>query len=231
MIKLAAFDIAGTTVNDRHLVYDALRDCVANDGVAVEPSDLAAAMGTRKDHAIAQLLKAAGRPHDDETVAGYFAVFVRLLDEYYTATPPVAIDGAEEAIGKLREQGVKVALTTGFSRDIAGTVLGHCGWSVGKDGTVDALVCSDEVAAGRPAPHLIHRAMERTGVHSVREVLAAGDTVADLRAGTNSGASLVVGVLTGPTPESALVLEPHTHIVPSVAEVPRIISEYHVELK
>ena len=62
------------------------------------------------------------------------------------------------------------------------------------DSTIDAVVCGDEVAAGRPAPYLVFRAMERTGTESVDEVLVGGDTVVDLRAGTNAGARVVLGV-------------------------------------
>lgn len=223
MISLAALDIAGTTVDDQHLVYAALRDCLTNDGVDVTPEALGANMGRRKDHAIQQLLHAARQPHDLAVVQRYYAAFTALLHEYYAATPPVAFPMVTDTIAQLRAAGIKVALTTGFSRDVAAVVLEHVGWQVGPDGMVDALVCADEVPAGRPAPHLIHRAMERTGVLDVRTVLAAGDTVADLQAGTNSGASLVVGVLTGPTPEEKLLEAPHTHIVKSVADLPEVL--------
>lgn len=223
MIELAALDIAGTTIDDRHLVYAALRDCLTTDGVEVSNASLSAAMGTRKDHAIGMLLAADDKPHDAETVTRYYTRFTELLTQYYTTTPPAALPDVESAIAKMKSWGIKVALTTGFSREIAGMVLEHAGWSVGPNGTVDTLVCSDEVAAGRPAPHLIHRAMERTGVHDVNTVITAGDTVADLLAGTNSGARLVVGVLTGPTSEAVLLEHPHTHITASAADLPGII--------
>lgn len=99
-----------------------------------------------------------------------------------------------------RATGFKVALTTGFTRDVADMVLDGVGWRVGPledGGMVDALVTADEVAAGRPAPYMIFRAMERAGVVDVRRVVVAGDTGADLVAGTRSGAGLVAGVLSG----------------------------------
>ena len=66
----------------------------------------------------------------------------------------------------------------------------------------DTVVCGSDVPAGRPAPYMIFRAMERLGVTDVARVLVAGDTPRDLEAGTNSGAAMVVGVLSEPATPS-----------------------------
>lgn len=225
MIKLCAFDIAGTTVNDHHLVYEALKDCLTNNDIEVEDNNLSKAMGQRKDHAIKMLLEAAGADHSGETVAQYYERFQELLDTYYTQKPPIAIEGALEAITAIRQSGIKVALTTGFSQEVAQMVLGRVGWTVGPEisHTVDALVTSDQVPLGRPAPYLIYRSMERTGITNISHVLTAGDTVADLQAGTNAGAGVVTAVLTGPTPKAKLLQHKHCHILDSVAEIPDLL--------
>ncbi|WP_231114568.1 HAD family hydrolase [Lentzea aerocolonigenes] len=116
---------------------------------------------------------------------------------------------------------MKVALTTGFDRPIVDGLLEVLGW--GED-VLDAVVCVDDVPAGRPAPYMIYRAMELTGTRDVRRVLTAGDTVRDLEAGTNSGAGFVVGVLSGGQTEDELKLHPHTHLLGSVAEIPALVS-------
>ncbi|HET6258112.1 MAG TPA: HAD family hydrolase [Pseudonocardia sp.] len=72
-------------------------------------------------------------------------------------------------------------------------MLAAIGWRVGEQ--LDAVVCADEVAAGRPAPDMIERAMELTGVTVPARVLVAGDTVLDVRAGHAAGAGVVVAVL------------------------------------
>ncbi len=84
-----------------------------------------------------------------------------------------------------------------------------------------ANISSSDVRQGRPAPFMIFRAMEATGVRDVRQVINVGDTPLDLQAGTNAGVSRVVGVLTGTHGEERLKREPHTHIIPSVATFPR----------
>jgi phosphonatase-like hydrolase len=112
-----------------------------------------------------------------------------------------------------------VVLNTGFDREITRFLLEALGWT---GGLVDAVVCGDDVTRGRPAPYLIFRAMERTGASSVHRVANVGDTTADLQAGHNAGVCWNIGVLSGAHDRQALESAPHTHLLPSVAEVTRL---------
>jgi phosphoglycolate phosphatase-like HAD superfamily hydrolase len=76
---------------------------------------------------------------------------------------------------------------------------------------------------GRPAPFMIFHAMAHLDIQSVGEVLKIGDTPADMLEGTNAGCRGVVGVLTGPRPVTAWGCYRHTHVIPSVAELPALI--------
>ena len=197
MIRLAAFDIAGTTVDDGGAVYEALEAAVRETGASIAATDLQTWMGAEKHEAIAELVRLGGGAPTPELVARQYERFERILAERYRAEPPVPVDGALETITELRRRGVKVALTTGFDAPIADIVLGAVGWSVGGDGAVDAVITADQVVAGRPAPYLIQHAMEATGTTDVRTVVAAGDTRVDALAGANAGCALTFGVLTG----------------------------------
>lgn len=225
-MTLIVCDIAGTTVNEDGIVYRQLRDCVERRGVGVSSDQVNAVKGTEKRSAIATLLSADGRRTSDGEVAEVFADFMDGLRRAYADHPPRPIEGAEDALSRLRAGGARIALTTGFQRSIAETVLEACGWGVagtnGESGArfvVDALVTSDTVVAGRPAPYLIHHAMELTGVTSVDEVVSAGDTVADLQAAANAGVR-GVGVLTGSVPTEVLAAQPHSLILDSLADLP-----------
>lgn len=222
VIELAVFDMAGTTVDEHGAVYAALRACVERTGAAVDEGDLQTWMGTDKREAIHALTGLGGGTPTPELVEEAYADFRGILRQAYADTPPVPLAGAEKALAELRDRGVKVALTTGFSDDVAGPLLESLGWSTGEGGNLDAVVTSDEVPRGRPAPHMIHRAMEKTGVLDVRRVLAAGDTLVDLEAGMNAGAGEVVGVLTGELSRAAMEAHPHTRVLGSVAEVPAL---------
>lgn len=235
MITLAVFDMAGTTIDDGGAVYDALRIAVEETGVRVCPAELQTWMGTEKRAAITALIELGGgdplQPADKVDAA--FDSFRATLDKLYTEQPPTPIAGVPEAIAALRASGVQVALTTGFSRDVAEGILEQLGWSIGEAAApdaptpatvVDALVCGDEVAAGRPAPYMIHRAMELTGTLAVSELIVAGDTAVDVQAGTNAGAAITIGVLSGKLDRQAFEGQPYTALLDSVAEIPAYLA-------
>lgn len=214
MIALVALDMAGTTIDDHGLVYEALADSVLETGATVAATDLQRWMGTDKLTAIRALMSLGGA--DPAGAARAFERFGLILAESYRLRPPVALPGAEETLLALRSRGVKVSLTTGFSDDVARPLLDAIGWRVGD--LLDAVVTTTEVSAGRPAPYLIHHAMEKTGVTDVAAVLAAGDTVVDLLAAHNAGV-VGVGVLTGKLTRAELSPHPHHSILDSVVDL------------
>ncbi|UFS59983.1 phosphonatase-like hydrolase [Subtercola endophyticus] len=224
MIELVAFDMAGTTIDDHGLVYDALAGAVVETGASVADADLQRWMGTDKVTAIGALMNLGGVEPTADGVAKAFVRFKVLLGEAYRGHPPVALPGVEETLRELRRRGVKVALTTGFSDDVAGPLLASLGWSTGAgpDDLLDAVVTTSDVRAGRPAPYLIQHAMELTGATDVATVLAVGDTVVDLQAAHNAGVA-GVGVLTGGLTREALAEHPHLAIIDSAAEIIRYL--------
>lgn len=221
MIELVALDMAGTTIDDHGSVYVALRRSVEETGASVAESDLQEWMGTDKLTAIGALMRLGGRDPEPARVRAAFERFGVILAEAYRDDPPVPIPGAVVALTELRRRGIRIALTTGFSDDVARPLLDSLGWSVGEgeEHLLDAVVTTSQVRAGRPAPYLIHHAMELTGVNDVRAVLAAGDTVVDLLAARNAGV-IGVGVLTGALGRAQLAEHPHDHILQSVAALP-----------
>lgn len=215
--QLAALDMAGTTVDEGGLVYDAIQAAVEADVGQKVPADLMSRWkGTSKHEAIEGILTGLGVDHSPARVDTVFHDFSERLEASYMTTAPAPIPGVEALFERLHAEGVKVALQTGYSAPVASSILKGLGWSVGD--TVDAVVTSDLVAASRPAPYLIFHAMEATGVTDVRRVLVAGDTPNDLAAGMNAGARYVLGVTTGSFSRAELEAEPHTHIVDSVVE-------------
>ncbi|WP_405796105.1 phosphonatase-like hydrolase [Streptomyces sp. NBC_01506] len=216
MIDLAVLDIAGTTVDEGGTVYRVLASVVADHAGPVSDDTIRRWMGADKREALAAL---TGRDRDD--VEALHAEFVTRLGEAYEATPPVPLTGVPEALAALRSAGVKVALTTGFDRQVTDPLLASVGWRLGDQ--LDAVVCASEVAGGRPRPHMIHRAMELTGAPTVRRVLVAGDTALDVRAGIAAGAGFVVGVLTGAQTRTELAAEHPTHVLDGVAAIPALL--------
>lgn len=219
MIELVACDMAGTTVDEHDDVYRALREAVEATGNQVSANHVQTWMGADKREAITALISLGGGMPAPGVVDAAFDDFRARLTAYYRESPPTSLPGVEQALAALRSAGIKVALTTGFSRDVADDILETLGWGTGAGGNLDAVVTSDEVPLGRPAPDMIHRAMELTGVVDLACVLAVGDTANDLAAARNAGVG-ALGVLTGKLGRAELSAFPHDGILDGVADLP-----------
>ncbi|WP_298227964.1 phosphonatase-like hydrolase [Gryllotalpicola sp.] len=219
-IALVTLDMAGTTIAEEGTVYRILKSTVEEaTGMQIPAAELAKWSGTSKHAAVRGLLEALGE--DGTRADAVFDDFKASLQAAYAAEPPTLFPGVREAVAELRARGVKVALQTGYSRDVAEPLLQVVGWAVGDD--VDALVTSDQVAHSRPAPDLILATMAATGIADPAQVLSAGDTANDLGAGTAAGVRYVVGVTTGAYTADDLARHPHTHILGSAAEIPGLL--------
>jgi phosphonatase-like hydrolase len=212
-LKLVVFDLAGTTVKDRGQVSDAFTAALSEHDIEVTPEQLSSVRGSSKRQAVLQFIPEG--PERARRAELVYDSFREHLTTSYRAEGVEPVDGAEQIFGWLREKGVRVALNTGFDRDITGLLLKALGW----EEMADAVVCGDEVRRGRPAPYLIFHAMEATGATDVREVANVGDTVLDLKAGHNARVRWNVGVLSGAHDRQLLEQAPHTHLLRSIAEL------------
>jgi phosphonatase-like hydrolase len=210
---LVVFDLAGTTVRDEGQVPTAFTEALAAHGIRVTAEEVAAVRGSSKREAILSLLPAG--PERERRAAEVFETFRARLSELY-GRGVREVPGAEELFRKLRARGVRVALDTGFDRATTELLLRALGWD---RGLADAVVTGDDVARGRPAPDLILRAMESTGIARTEDVANVGDTVLDLRAAQAAGVAWNIGVLTGAHGRESLEKEPHTQLVDSVADL------------
>jgi phosphonatase-like hydrolase len=214
-IRLVIFDVAGTIIEDHGEVLTSLQEALERNGVVAAEAELSEWKGASKMEVIRHFVEA------EEKVTRTYEDFRRLLEGNYRDRGVIPIAGAEATFGWLRERGIRMATTTGFYREVNDLILEQTGWRE----WFQASVSSSDVAQGRPSPLMILRAMELCGVVEVSEVINVGDTPLDLQAGTNAGVAGVVGVLTGLHKEERLRRERHTHIIESVAKLPRLIEE------
>jgi phosphonatase-like hydrolase len=171
-------------------------------------------MGLYKPEAIRILLSQLGKPATDELVRRLHDDFSRRMQDYYAHDPAVRpLAGANEAFRRLRAAGVRVALNTGFGRDIMDVILDRVNW---RD-AVDATICSDEVARGRPAPDMIRALAARFGIAEPAQIAKVGDTLADIDEGLRAGCGLVIGVLTGTGVRDEFAARPGIAVAPDVS--------------
>ncbi|HXZ54093.1 MAG TPA: phosphonatase-like hydrolase [Burkholderiales bacterium] len=215
-IVLVCFDMAGTTVVDDGQVPEAFTSALAEHGITIGEGRIRDVRGASKRQAILDLLPPG--PGREERAARALAAFRDHLARLYRGTVR-EIPGAAGVFRWLRARGVRVALNTGFDRETAQMLLDALGWS---RGAVDAVVCGDDVARGRPAPDMILRSMQLTGAARADAVASVGDTVLDLQAAHSAGTGWNIGVLSGAHERSRLAAQPHTHLLGSVAELPAL---------
>ncbi len=219
-LELVVFDIAGTTVNDEDGVGRALRGALQDVGISVTLEASNAVMGLPKPIAIRQLIVQVDpdsqQLHQIDQIHRDFET--RMIRFYQSDPSVVEIEGAAEFFGRLRAQGIKVGLNTGFSRIITDVILRRLGWGIGE--VIDAVVSSDEVERGRPDPAMIQRLAAELGVSDPAKIAKVGDTPADLQEGTNAGCRFIIGVCSGTHRRDELLSEPHTHLVDSIRDLP-----------
>jgi phosphonatase-like hydrolase len=224
-IKLAVFDMAGTTLEDKDFVADALVKAFEKQDLYISHKHANTKMGIPKLVAIRELLDELfeDTPDNlDELVNTIYADFKETILDFYTNSK--AVKGklnAVRAMLALKNADVKVALATSFTRDVVDVVIDRLGWDIQQ--VIDFSVASDEVSNGRPHPDLIVKAMELAGVKDAKEVAKIGDTQSDLNEGTAAGCKYVIGLTTGVQPRTLLEKSKHTHLVDDIYEVVNIV--------
>lgn len=227
-VDLVVFDLMGTVVKDVGAMEEALKGTLTRYSIPFTDHDHRAMRGAAKQAAFQAVVErtiGAGRGSEWSSALAQemYGTFKGMLREGYERGPVQEIPGAEATMRWLREHRVKVAATSAVDADLTEPMLERLGWA---EGLFDCKVATQEVPAGRPAPYMIFTAMMRTGVTSVRRVAVVGDTPVDLQAGKNAGAGWVVGVLSGVGKLEVLRATAETHIVNSVADLPRLFGNW-----
>jgi phosphonatase-like hydrolase len=219
-IQLAVMDMAGTTVADDGLVLAAF-DAAATDGGLAES-------GAERDEARRYVIDTMGQSKitvfralfgTEELAQHANAEFERTYDTLIDEGKAAPIDGAAQAITRLREAGVLVALSTGFSGTTQEKLLAALGWH----SLADLVIAPGDGVRGRPYPDLILTALMRLGIDSVLNVAVLGDTSSDVESALRAGAPIAAGTLTGAHNEQQLRDAGATHIVGSVTEFADLI--------
>jgi phosphoglycolate phosphatase len=219
-IQLAVIDMAGTTVADDGLVVSAFEAAATSAGVPEAGEEREKArqyvidtMGQSKISVFRALF--ATEELAQQANAAFEQAYERLIDEGKAAP----IDGAAQAITRLRVAGVRVALTTGFSGPTQEKLLAALGWQ----SLADLVLAPGDGVRGRPSPDLILTALMRLDIDGVHNVASLGDTSSDIESALRAGAAIAAGTLTGAHNEEQLRAAGATHVVASVSEFADLI--------
>ena len=259
-IRLVVFDMAGTIMDHGSVApVAALVKAFGALGLELSTEDARGPMGLPKRDHIAQVLRLPSilsswkkQFGHEPTTADGDALYERFLPlqaaEAQARTE--LIPGALSCLAALRARNIAVGTTTGYPRSIGRPIADAAiarGWSA------DFWLFPDDVKGGRPAPWMVLRLMELTGVSPAAAVVKIGDTVPDIEEGRNAGAWTLGVTETGsevgltlaewqglPKSERTRraaaagekLLEAGAHaVIGSVAELPRLIDDLESRLR
>jgi phosphonoacetaldehyde hydrolase len=203
-IKTVILDWAGTAVDFGSFApVRAFIEAFESFGVTPTEDETRAPMGMQKRAHIESMLsgerlsalwlgvngRAPTKADAGDIYARFEPALFSVLKDHASPLP-----GLLDVVGRLRDMGVKIGSTTGYTAAMMEIVTARAS-AAGY--APDCLVCPDEVdGVGRPYPYMLWRNLEKMGILSINETLKVGDTAADMREGKNAGC-LCVGVIEG----------------------------------
>ncbi|HLY80831.1 MAG TPA: phosphonoacetaldehyde hydrolase [Caulobacteraceae bacterium] len=197
---LVIFDWAGTMVDfGCRAPAAALIEAFARQGVAVDEPTVRADMGKAKaDHvrALLSLPEVAAAWAEANGGAPGEAAVAALMDDLgplmrdAAAQAAQLIPGAADTVAALRAGGLKVASSTGYTREMMAPVLVR---AAEQGYAPDHLVCANETPEGRPSPLMIYKACAELGVWPLTRVIKVDDAEAGIGEGRAAGC-FTVGV-------------------------------------
>ncbi len=238
MIELLVCDMAGTTVRDDNEVRTCFMAAAAKTGLKADPVRVNGMMGWPKRRVFEALWAdqlGGDHPEYADRTARSFQEFKIILENHYRTQPVVPTEGCLELFAWLKSQNIKIALTTGFYREVTDIILERLGWQAGLDhnylgsGPTAVINCSvtpSEIynEEGRPAPFMIQKAMYRLGISDPQRVVNIGDTPSDLAAGFSAHCRASVAVTNGTHTAAELVKCRHDRLLGSLHELPEYLA-------
>lgn len=203
-IKCVIFDWAGTTVDFGCFApVNVFIQIFKNAGIDVTNEEARLPMGMLKIDHIREMLKMERirnewkfkykRDFTEEDVNNLYKEFepalLKSLKDYTDIKPNVL-----ETINTLRERGIKIGSTTGYTDKMMEIVVKE---AKKKGYSPDFYITPDSTSSlGRPYPYMIFRNMEELKILSPKEIIKVGDTNSDILEGKNAGVT-TVGITVG----------------------------------
>lgn len=219
-LEMAAFDVAGTTVQDDGIVIEAFKVAFETTQPDLWPTKGAEwtqyaidTMGRSKIEVFTALLGDAENAY--QANVAFEEAYVNEIAEQGIA--PIA--GSLELFAALREKGIPVVLTTGFSRSTLKVLLTELHWF----DLVDLTVTPEEAGRGRPHPDMLQFAAEKVNTTTPAFSLIVGDTESDMKSAVAFGSKNIFGVLSGAHNREQLIYGGATSVVNSVADISSLL--------
>ena len=208
-VEAVIFDMDGVLVDTEHL-WDEVREALTEEwGGRYTPGAQQAMMGMSSREWSRYLHDVVGLREPPEVING--EVVRRMMARYETELP--VVHGAVEAVRRLADTALRLALASSSNRELIDAVLRELELTQ----LFEVTVSSEEVARGKPAPDVYVEAAGRLRVDAARCV-AVEDSASGIRAAHAAGMR-VVAYPNRRYPPSADVLRLAAHVISSLDEL------------
>lgn len=203
-LKAVVFDWAGTTVDHgSRAPMGAFVEVFSQFKVSITIEEARRPMGLPKRDHIKALLSQPGVAQRWTEVHGA-APTERDIDRVYEVFVPLnakvvadygaLIPGVLETVRTLRERGLRIGSTTGYTRDIMERLLPV---AASQGFAPDNLVCAGDLTLGRPTPHMMYKCFLDLGVWPGSAVVKVDDTTPGIAEGLAAGCWTVGVAMSG----------------------------------
>ncbi|MDL2401888.1 phosphonoacetaldehyde hydrolase [Rhizobium mayense] len=259
-LKAVIFDWAGTTIDFGSFApMGVFVEAFARFGIDVTIAEAREPMGRPKwDHIDAMLrqprihdlwMQRHGKAPSSEDVDAVYEVFVPMNEEVVHKFASL-VPGTVNVVSTLRQRGLKIGSTTGYTRSIMERIL-PLARAQGYE--VDNLVCAGDLPQGRPTPMNMYKCFLDLEVWPAHAVVKVDDTGVGIDEGVAAGCWTVGVALSGNeaglTPEEITALPPEKlsdirnrastslrahgahYVVDTIADLPAVIDDIGRRLK
>lgn len=203
-LKAAIFDWAGTMIDfGSRAPMGAFVEVFGEFGITISIADARGPMGLPKlehikalgrlPHVAEQWRARRGTAFDEAAAEEIYKVFVPrnagIVTDYAGLIP-----GAAETVAALRDRGLRIGSTTGYTRGIMERVLPV---AAAQGYAPDNLVCAGDLAAGRPTPLMMYKCFVDLGLWQPWRVVKVDDTEPGIAEGLAAGTWVVAVSLSG----------------------------------
>ena len=223
-VRMFVFDMAGTTVNEKGLVYKTLKDTFREFNIRIPDDDFVRYYGMQKTQVISEVVDMIPTVPEENKVKIYDKFKINLKENYKIDGNIEPMDGSFELFKFLRNKDIKVCLNTGFDKEMAKFVIDKVNFGP----HIDGFISSSEVSAGRPQPFMIKKLMERHKILSPESIVKVGDTTLDILEGKNSGTIYQIAVLTGEESKESLLKSKPTHVFDDLKSIHKYLEEISI---
>lgn len=194
-LKAVVFDWAGTMIDHGcRAPVVALQRVFADAGVQIGEAEARADMGRAKRDHIAQIL-AQPRVADAWRALQGADPGPEDIDRLHDAVEPmmqsaaadcaILIPGAADLAARLRNQGIRIGSSTGYTRSMMAAILPR---AAAQGYEPEQVVCAGETAEGRPSPLMLWKILVDLGIWPAAACVKVDDAAVGIREGREAGA-------------------------------------------